>query len=70
VPKPIMVTSQTPPEDLPQFLTLEGWGTFMRIGRSSAYGLIRRGVVLTFKWGRTVVHPNKHRLIDSLEAEV
>jgi hypothetical protein len=65
-----MDTPQTLPEDLPQFLTVEGRGTFMRIGRSSAYGLIRRGVVPAFKWGRTVVQLNKHSLIDSLEAEV
>jgi excisionase family DNA binding protein len=54
VPKPITVTPQTPLEDLPQFLTVEEWRTFMRIGRSSAYDLIRRGLVPVIRWGRTV----------------
>jgi excisionase family DNA binding protein len=50
----MIVTPQTPLEDLPQFLTVEEWRIFMRIGRSSAYDLIRRGVVPAVKWGRTV----------------
>jgi excisionase family DNA binding protein len=54
VPKPIMVTPQTPLEDLPQFLTVEEWRTFIRIGRSSAYDLIRQGLVPVVRWGRTV----------------
>ncbi len=39
---------------LPQFLTVEEWRTFMRIGRSSAYDLIRQGLVPVVRWGRTV----------------
>jgi excisionase family DNA binding protein len=54
VPKPVIVTPQTPLEDLPQFLTVEEWRTFMRIGRSSAYDLIRRGLVPVIRWGRSV----------------
>ena len=54
MPKPAIVTPQTPIEDLPQFLTVEEWRTFMRIGRSSAYDLIRRGLVPAVRWGRTV----------------
>jgi excisionase family DNA binding protein len=57
VPKPGIVTPQTPIEDLPQFLTVEEWRTFMRIGRSSAYDLIRRGLVPAVRWGRTVRIP-------------
>jgi excisionase family DNA binding protein len=48
------VTPQTKIEDLPQFLTVEEWRTWMRIGRSSAYDLIRRGIVPAVRWGRTV----------------
>jgi excisionase family DNA binding protein len=59
VTKPIVVTPQTPPEDLPQFLTVEEWRTFMRIGRSSAYDLIRRGLVPAIRWGRTVRIPRE-----------
>ena len=54
MPKPMIVTPQTPIEDLPQFLTVEEWRTFMRIGRSSAYDLIRQGLVPVVRWGRTV----------------
>jgi excisionase family DNA binding protein len=54
VPKPIMVTPQMPLEDLPQFLTVEEWRTFMRIGRSSAYALIRQGILPVVRLGRTV----------------
>jgi excisionase family DNA binding protein len=49
-----MVTSQTPIEDLPQFLTVEEWRTFMRIGRSSAYDLIRQSILPVIRLGRTV----------------
>jgi excisionase family DNA binding protein len=59
VPKPIIVTPQTPIEDLPQFLTVEEWRTFMRIGRSSAYDLIRQGLVPAVRWGRTVRIPRE-----------
>ena len=52
--KPVMVTPQTPLEDLPQFLTVEEWRTFMRIGRSSAYDLIRQGILPVIRLGRTV----------------
>jgi excisionase family DNA binding protein len=48
------ITPHTQIEDLPQFLTVEEWRTFMRIGRSSAYDLIRRGLVPAIRWGRTV----------------
>ncbi len=57
--KPIMVTPRTPLEDLPQFLTVEEWRTFMRIGRSSAYDLIRQGIVPVIRWGRTVRIPRE-----------
>jgi excisionase family DNA binding protein len=59
VPKPVIVTPQTPLEDLPQFLTVEEWRTFMRIGRSSAYDLIRQGLVPSIRWGRTVRIPRE-----------
>ena len=51
------ITPHTKIEDLPQFLTVEEWRTFMRIGRSSAYDLIRRGLVPAIRWGRTVRIP-------------
>jgi excisionase family DNA binding protein len=50
----MLVTPHTKIEDLPQFLTVEEWRTFMRIGRSSAYDLIRQGLVPVIRWGRTV----------------
>jgi excisionase family DNA binding protein len=59
VPKPIIVTPQTPLEELPQFLTVEEWRTFMRIGRSSAYDLIRQGFVPSVRWGRVVRIPRE-----------
>jgi excisionase family DNA binding protein len=59
VPKPILVTPHTPIEDLPQFLTVEEWRTFMRLGRSSAYDLVRRGIVPVVRWGRTVRIPRQ-----------
>jgi excisionase family DNA binding protein len=54
VQKPVMFTPQTPLEDLPQFLTVEEWRTFMRIGRSSAYDLIRQGILPVIRLGGTV----------------
>jgi excisionase family DNA binding protein len=59
VPKPITVTPQTPLEDLPQFLTVEEWRTLMRIGRSTAYDLIRQGVLPAIRWGRVVRIPRE-----------
>jgi hypothetical protein len=50
----MLITPHTKIEDLPQFLTVEEWRTFMRIGRSSAYDLIRQGLVPVIRWGRTV----------------
>src|SRR5215475_7220737 len=44
------ITPHTRIEDLPQFLTVEEWRTFMRIGRSSAYDLIRQGLVPVIRW--------------------
>jgi hypothetical protein len=49
------ITPHTKIEDLPQFLTVEEWLTFIRIGRSSAYELIRQGLVPGIRWGRTVM---------------
>jgi excisionase family DNA binding protein len=48
------ITLHTKIEELPQFLTVEEWRTFMRIGRSSAYDLIRQGILPVIRWGRTV----------------
>jgi excisionase family DNA binding protein len=48
------ITPHTKVEELPQFLTVEEWRTFMRLGRSSAYELIRRGLVPTIRWGRAI----------------
>jgi hypothetical protein len=59
VPKRIMATPHTPIEGLPQFPSVEEWRTFMRIGRSSAYDLIRRGIVPAIGWGRTVRIPRE-----------
>jgi excisionase family DNA binding protein len=59
VPKPITVTPQTSLEDLPQFLTVEEWRTLMRIGRSTAYDLIRQGALPVVRWGRTVRIPRE-----------
>jgi excisionase family DNA binding protein len=59
VPKPLVVTPQTPLEDLPQFLTVEELRAFLRIGRSSAYDLIRRGIMPAIRWGRTVRIPRE-----------
>ncbi|SRR6266511_5695444 len=53
------VTPQTPIEDLPQFLTVEEWYIFMRIGRSSAYDLIRQGIVPSVRFGRTLRIPKE-----------
>jgi excisionase family DNA binding protein len=53
------ITPHTKIEDLPQFLTVEEWRTFMRIGRSSAYELIRRGIVPAIRWGRTLRIPRE-----------
>ena len=48
------ITPHTKIEELPQFLTVEEWRTFMRIGRSSAYDLIRQGILPVIRLGRTV----------------
>ncbi len=53
------VTPQTPFENLPQFLTVEKWRIFVRIGRSAAYDLIRRGIVPSVRFGRTVRIPKE-----------
>ena len=50
----MLVTPHTKIEDLPQFLTVSELQVVMRIGRSSAYDLIRRGIVPAVRWGRTV----------------
>jgi len=48
------ITPHTKIEDLPQFLTVEEWRVVMRISRSLAYDLIRRGIVPAIRWGRAV----------------
>jgi len=48
------ITPHTKIEELPQVLTDEEWRTFMRIGRSSAYDLIRQGILPVIRLGRTV----------------
>jgi excisionase family DNA binding protein len=48
------ITPHTQIEALPQFLTVEEWRTFMRIGRSSAYDLIRQGILPVIRLDRTV----------------
>lgn len=53
------ITPHTKIEELPQFLTVEEWRTFMRISRSLAYDLIRRGIVPAIRWGRTVRIPRE-----------
>jgi excisionase family DNA binding protein len=53
------ITPHTRVEELPQFLTVEEWRTLMRISRSLAYDLIRRGIVPAVRWGRTVRIPRE-----------
>jgi excisionase family DNA binding protein len=48
------ITPHTKIEELPQFLTVEERRTFMGIGRSSAYDLIRQGILPVIRLGRTV----------------
>jgi len=48
------ITPHTTIEELPQLLTVEEWRTFMRISRSSAYDLIRQGILPVIRLGRTV----------------
>jgi excisionase family DNA binding protein len=48
------ITPHTQIEALPQFLTVEEGRTFMRIGRSSAYDLIRQGILPVIRLDRTV----------------
>jgi excisionase family DNA binding protein len=48
------VTRHTPYEDLPQFLSVEEFRTFVGLGRSTVYDLLRRGELPCAKFGRAL----------------
>ena len=54
---PSHVTRQTPYEDLPQFLSVEEFRTFVGIGRSTVYDLLRREAIPFVRFGRVLRIP-------------
>lgn len=46
------VTRYTPLENLPQFLTVDEFCTYVKIGKSSGYGLIKKGIIPAKPFGR------------------
>jgi excisionase family DNA binding protein len=51
------ITRQTRFEDLPDFLSVEEFRTYLGIGRSTAYDLLRRGDVSCVRFGRVIRVP-------------
>jgi len=51
------ITRQTRFEDLPDFLSVEEFRTYLGIGRSTAYDLLRRGEVSYVRFGRVIRVP-------------
>ena len=49
----------TPPrfDDLPEMVTVEEMGAFLRISRNSAYDLVKSGTLKSVKFGRVIRIP-------------
>lgn len=52
-----LITSQTSFDDLPEFLTAEEIRTYLRLGRSTIYELLRRGELPHVRFGRAIRVP-------------
>lgn len=62
------VSRHTPPELLPQFLSVEEFRAFIGIGRSTAYDMLRRGAIPSIRLGRVVRIP-REGLLRELEVQ-
>jgi excisionase family DNA binding protein len=51
------ITRRTRFEDLPDFLSVEEFRTYLGIGRSTAYDLLRQGTVPSVRFGRVIRVP-------------
>ena len=51
------ITRRTRFEDLPDFLSVEEFRTYLGIGRSTAYDLLRQGKVPCLRFGRVIRVP-------------
>jgi excisionase family DNA binding protein len=60
------ITRWTRSDELPEFLTINEVATFLAIGRSSAYELIRTGRLPSVRFGRLIRIP-KSALVAQLE---
>ena len=52
-----LLDRRTPVADLPQFLSPEEFRTYVGIGRSTMYDLLRRGAIPYEKYGRCIRIP-------------
>ena len=52
-----MIRRTTPVESLPEFLTPTEFQTYLGIGRSTCYELLRQGLVPSVKFGRLIRIP-------------
>jgi excisionase family DNA binding protein len=55
----VKLTRQTPIEELPQFLSVEEFCAFTKIGRSAAYDLVRRGELEHVRFGKIIRIPRR-----------
>ena len=51
------MTRHTPYDALPEFLTVDEFRTYMRLGRNTTYDLLRSGAVTHQRFGRTIRIP-------------
>lgn len=51
------MTRQTPYSELPEFLTVDEFRAYMRLGRNTTYDLLRSGAVTHQRFGRTIRIP-------------
>lgn len=53
------ITRATPIEQLPQYLAVEEFCVFTKIGRSAAYDLVRRGELEHVRFGKIIRIPRR-----------
>ena len=46
-------------EDLPEMVTVEEMGAFLRIGKTAAYDLVKSGAIRSVKFGRLIRIPKQ-----------
>lgn len=61
----VSVPPTTPYENLPEYLSPEEFGAYLRLSRNTTYELLRRGEIPHKRYGRTIRIPKSALRLDT-----